>query len=119
MHHQHRKALPPVLGAGIGLLLTSGLLAASGTGPASGPAGATTAHTAAGRAVQGHVDGHLSPAQSDGHRLGHLRMVLDRQHPHGLRLPLPSPDPSSEWLVSGFRTVSPRWPASPCLSMIS
>src|SRR5258708_17228574 len=49
MRHQHRKALRPVLGACIGFLLTSGLLAACGTRPASGVAG--TASTAAG----GHV----------------------------------------------------------------
>src|SRR5258708_36809922 len=51
MHHQHRRALRPALGAGVGLLLTSGLLAACATSPASGPAGATTARTAA----SGHV----------------------------------------------------------------
>ena len=51
MHHQHGRALRPALAAGVGLLLTSGLLAACATSPASGPAGATTARTAAG----GHV----------------------------------------------------------------
>jgi len=51
MHHQDGRALRPALGAGVGLLLTSGLLAACATSPASGPAGATTARTAA----SGHV----------------------------------------------------------------
>src|SRR5260221_10528228 len=51
MHHQHGRALRPALGAGVGLMLTSGLLAACATSPASGPAGATTARTAA----SGHV----------------------------------------------------------------
>src|SRR5258708_32674351 len=51
MHHQDGRALRPALGAGVGLMLTSGLLAACATSPASGPAGATTARTAA----SGHV----------------------------------------------------------------
>src|SRR5258708_8406156 len=51
MHHQDGRALRPALGAGVGLMLTSGLVAACGTSPASGPAGATTARPAA----SGHV----------------------------------------------------------------
>src|SRR5258708_25215922 len=51
MHHQDGRALRPALGAGVGLMLTSALLAACATTPAWGPAGATTARTAA----SGHV----------------------------------------------------------------
>src|SRR5260370_30791167 len=51
MRHQHNKALRRALGAGIGLVLPSGLLAACATSPASGPAGAAEACTAAGAPV--------------------------------------------------------------------
>src|SRR5260370_9996427 len=51
MHHQHRKALRPAVGAGVGLLLTCGLLAVCATSPAFAQTGAATARTAAG----GHV----------------------------------------------------------------
>src|SRR5260370_15179660 len=51
MRHQHNKALRRALGAGIGLLLASGLLAACATSPAPGPAGAADACTAAGARV--------------------------------------------------------------------
>src|SRR5258708_3220894 len=53
MHHQHGRALRPALGAGVGLLLTSGLLAACATSPASGPAGAPTARTGVGVSPDG------------------------------------------------------------------
>src|SRR5258708_27525066 len=69
MYHQHRKALRPALGAGIGLLLTSGLLAACGSGLASGPA--ETAHTAAGRRVYvtNQLDDTLSVINSHTNRV--------------------------------------------------
>src|SRR5260370_408766 len=48
MHYQHSKARWRGLGAGIGLLLASGLLAACGTHTAAGPASVTAARAAAG-----------------------------------------------------------------------
>jgi hypothetical protein len=41
----------------------------------------------AGRAVERDVDGHPVAAQPDGDGLRHLRVVVDHEHSHVLRMP--------------------------------
>src|SRR5258708_6794598 len=69
MHHQHRKALRSALGAGAGLLLTSGLLAACATGPAVGLAGATTTRTGGHVEVTNQLDGTVSVINTQTNRV--------------------------------------------------